>query len=112
MKLSSRNTRSRQTFVIWEMNFKSEVCSSSSFSTEAMVWINDVASARHTDEIKSSSSVLGRKIPDLEVLDSKLESALKSLLTADFKRTRLRGRAKVRPAQSVLERNTNRNDLW
>ena len=73
---------------------------------------HDVDFARHMDELKSSSSVLGRKIPDLEVLDSKLESALKSLLTADFKRARLRGRAKVRPAQSVLERNTNRNDLW
>ena len=46
---------------------------------------HDVDFARHMDELKSSSSVLGRKIPDLEVLDSKLESALKSLLTADFK---------------------------
>ena len=38
--------------------------------------INDVDSARNMDELKSSSTILGRKIPDVEVLDSKLESAL------------------------------------
>ena len=44
------------TFVIWKMNLKSGVCSSSSFPTEAMVRINEVDSARSMYEFKSSSS--------------------------------------------------------
>ena len=59
-------------FVIWRMNFKSEVCSSSSFPTDAMVGISEIDSARNMDELKSSSSMLGRMIPDFEVLDSKI----------------------------------------
>ena len=38
------------------------------------------------DELKSSTSILGRMLPDFEVLDSKIASALKKLLTAHFKR--------------------------
>ena len=59
-------------FVIWKMNFKSEACSGSSFPTEAMVWINDADSARHMDELNSFWSILGRIIPDFEVLCKKI----------------------------------------
>ena len=52
------------TFVIWNTNFKSDVCSSSGFPTEAMVWIDDVDSSRNMDESKSSYSIQGRMIPD------------------------------------------------
>ena len=69
------------------MNFNNEVYSSSSFHTGARVWINEVDSARNTNELKSSSSLLGRTIPDFEVLASKKNAtALKKLLTAEFKR--------------------------
>ena len=47
--LSSRNFPDSTTFVNWKMNFKSEVCSSSSFPTEAMVWIIEVDSSRTVD---------------------------------------------------------------
>ena len=50
-----------------------------------MAWINEVDSSRNMYELMSSSSILGRKLPDCEVLDSKIASALKKLLTADFK---------------------------
>ena len=43
------------TFVTWKMNFNNEVYSSSSFLTEAMVSINEVDSARNTNELKSST---------------------------------------------------------
>ena len=59
------------TFVIGKTNFKSEVCSGSSFPTEAMVWINEVDSAKNLKELQSSNSFCERKIPDFEVLDSK-----------------------------------------
>ena len=35
----------------WKMNFESEFCSSSSFPTEAMVWINEIDSARNMNEL-------------------------------------------------------------
>ena len=38
-------------FVIWKMHFASEFCSSSSFPTEAMVWINEIDSARNMNEL-------------------------------------------------------------
>ena len=71
-KLQNSNT-----FVICKMNFKSEVCSSSSYPIEAKVWINEIDSDRNMNELKSSSTILGRMIPDFEVLDSKIASALK-----------------------------------
>ena len=46
------------TFVTWKMYFNSEDCSSSSFPTEATVWINEVDSAKKMDGLKSSSSLL------------------------------------------------------
>ena len=45
------------TFVIWKMNFKSEYCSSSSFPTEATVWINEIDSARNMDELEQCNSL-------------------------------------------------------
>ena len=45
-----------------------------------MVRINEFDSA------KSSSSILGRILPDFEVLDSKMASFSKKLFTADFTR--------------------------
>ena len=51
-----------------------------------MVWIDAIDSVRNMDELKSSGSTLGRKILGFEVVDSKIASALKKLLTADFKR--------------------------
>ena len=68
------------------MKSESDVCSSLGFPTEALVWINEIDSARIMDEFKSSSSIVERRLPDFEVLDSKLASALRKLLTADFKR--------------------------
>ena len=68
------------------MNFKSVVCLSASFPTEAMVWVNEIDSARNVDELKLSSSILGRILPDFEILDSNITSPLKKLLTADFNR--------------------------
>ena len=63
-----------KTFVMWKMNFKSEFCSSSSFPAEAMVWIKEVDSARHIDQLKFSNSSLGSNIfrlrgtPNMRVL--------------------------------------------
>ena len=60
--------------------------SSSSVPKEPVVWINEIDSARNMDELKSSCSLRRLIIPDFEILDSQIASALKKLLTADFKR--------------------------
>ena len=42
-----------------------------------MAWINENDSARNVDDLKSSDSVLEQRIPDVEVLDSRIASGLK-----------------------------------
>ena len=42
-------------FVMWKMNFKSEVCSCFSFPTEAVVWINEIDSVRNMEGLKSAA---------------------------------------------------------
>ena len=86
------------TLVIWKMNLKCEFCSSSSLSTEAMVWINEVVA-----ELESLSSLLGPMLPDFEVLDSWNASALKKLLTAYFKRRVHMGEQKAQQVNRFLK---------
>ena len=74
------------TFEIWKLNFKSEVRSSSSFPMDAMLWINEVDSAKSMNELTSSSSILGRMFSRFEVHYSPLASPLKKLLNSDLKR--------------------------
>ena len=72
-----------------------------------MVRINEIDSARKMDELKSSISMLGRMVPDCEVPDSKLTSALKKLLTADFKRRVYMEEQRGTTEQLIPERKTN-----
>ena len=50
---------------------------------------------------------IGRMIPDFEVLDSKIVSALKKLLTSDFKTRVCMEGQKGTTGQSIPERKTN-----
>ena len=74
-------------FVVLKINFTSAFAPH--FPSEAATWINDIDSARNIDELKSSNSILRRMLPDFEELDSEIASALKKLLTADFKQRRV-----------------------
>ena len=81
-------------FVFWKMNFKSGVCSSSSFPTEALVWIIEVDSTRNIDDSESFFLFfLGLKFPHFQVLDSKVAEKRRCTGTT---------------GQSFLERKTNR----
>ena len=64
-------------------------------------------SARNMEDLKSSNSILGPMIPDFEVLEAKIASALKKSLTADFKTASLHGRVRGTTGQSIPERKTN-----
>ena len=75
------------TFVCWEIRFKTEVCSCSQFPTEAMQWINEVELVDLVDELRSLSSVRGIQMPDFEVLDTRITSALNKIIHySQFKR--------------------------
>ena len=52
------------TFACWNMRFKSEVCTGSQFSTEAMQWIKQVELVDSVDELRSSSSIRGISMPN------------------------------------------------
>ena len=75
------------TFACWKMRFKTEVCTCAQFLTEAMQWIKEEELVDSVDELRSSSSTRGISMPNCEVLDARIASALnKSIHNSKFKR--------------------------
>ena len=75
------------TFACWKIRFKTEVCTSSQFPTEAMQWIKEVELVDSVDELRSSSSTRGISMPNFEVLDARIASALNKIFhNSHFKR--------------------------
>ena len=75
------------TFACWKIRFKTEVCTCSQFPTEAMHWIKEVEMVDSVDDLKSSSSVRGIQMPNFEVLDARIASALNRIIhNSHFKR--------------------------
>ena len=64
----------------WKIRFKTEVCTCSQFLTEAMQWIKEVELADSVDELRSSSSTRGISMPNFEVLDARIASALNKII--------------------------------
>ena len=60
--------------------FKTEVCTCSQFPSEAIQWIKEVEMVDSVDDLKSSCSVRGIQMPDFEVLDAKIASALNRII--------------------------------
>ena len=75
------------TFACWKIRFKAEVCTCSPFPTEAMQWIKEVELVDSVDELRSSSSTRGISMPNFEVLDARIASALNKIIhNSHFKR--------------------------
>ena len=75
------------TFACWKIRFKTEVCTCSQFPTEAMHWIKEVEMVDSVDDLMSSSSARGIRMPDFVVLDAKIASALNRIIqNTRFKR--------------------------
>ena len=68
------------TFAWWKIRFKTEVCTCSQCHTEAMLWIKEVEMVDSVDDLMSSSSIRGTHVPDFEVLDAKIASALNKMI--------------------------------
>ena len=83
---------------LWQVPYTSNVCLLEdkiqdrgmylfTISTEAMLWINEVEMVDSVDDLKSSSSVRGIRMPDFEVLDARIASALnRTIHNSHFKR--------------------------
>ena len=75
------------TFACWKIRFKTELCTCSQFPTEAMLWIKEVEMVDSVDDLKSSSSIRGISMPNFEVLDTRIASALNKIIhNSHFKR--------------------------
>ena len=68
------------TFACWKIRFKTEVCTCSQFPTEAMQWIKEVELVDSVDKLRSSSSTRGISMPNFEVLDARIASALNKII--------------------------------
>ena len=64
------------TSACWKLRFKTEACICSQFPTEAMQWIKEVELVDSVDELRSSSSTRGISMPNFEVLDARIASAM------------------------------------
>ena len=74
-------------FACWKIRFKTEVCTCSQFPTEAMQWIKEVELVNSVDDLRSSSSSRGISMPNFEVLDARIASALNKIIhNSQFKR--------------------------
>ena len=70
-------------FQSWPVNFKTEVCANSAFPRITMHWNKEVETAKSIDDLGTSQSSTGRRdLPDYEMLDAKIASAFKKLLTS------------------------------
>ena len=84
---TSTNSPTPATLACWKIRFKIEVCTCSQFPTEAMHWIKEVEMVDSVDDLKSSCSVKGMHMPNFEVLDAKIASALNRIIhNSHFKR--------------------------
>ena len=61
-------------FHCWKTSFKTEVCSCSTYASEAMRWLKKVELADSVDDLKTSLSIQGNRIPNFEMLDAKIAS--------------------------------------
>ena len=81
------NSLHQPRFACWKIRFKTEVCTYSQFPTEAVHWIKEVEMVDSVDDLMSSSSVRGIQMPNFEVLDARIASALNRIIhNSHFKR--------------------------
>ena len=68
------------TFACWKIRFTTKVCTCSPFSTEAMQLVKEVEMVDLVYDLKSSSSIRGISMPNFEVLDARIASALNKII--------------------------------
>ena len=77
------------TFQCWKTSFETEVCSCSNFPTDAMLWIKEVEMVESVDNLEASRSIGGHRFPNFEMLDVKIASSLKKIITNPYLKKRV-----------------------
>ena len=70
-----------QLFLCWKIRVKNQVPSCSGFPPGTMLWIIEVEMVDSLDELKSSRLVAGKNVPNFEMLDAKIASALNKIIS-------------------------------
>ena len=97
------NFTTSATFACWKIRFKTEVCTCSQFLTEAMLWIKEVEMVESVDDLKSSCSLRGIQMPNFQVLDARIASALNKIIhNSHFRRRTSLEEKKRRPRSRTV----------
>ena len=97
------------TFASRKTRFKTEASICSQFPTEAMLWIKEVEMVDSVDDLTSSCSARGIRMPDFEVLDARIASALNRIIhNTQFKRKVSLEERKAQEAGPFPSRKTDR----
>ena len=77
------------TLACCKVRIKTEGCTCSQFPTEAMQWIKEVEMVDSVDDLGSSSSLRCISMPNFEVLDARIASALNKIIHNSYFRRRI-----------------------
>ena len=69
-----------QSFLVWKTRFKTLISNRSNVPSDTMSWIKEVEIVDSLDEFKSSRSVYAKDLPNYEMLDAKIASALNKII--------------------------------
>ena len=71
---------SPEALLCWKIRLKIQATPCSVFSSDTMLWINEVETVDSLDELKSSRSTTGKHFPNFEMLDAKIPSASNKII--------------------------------
>ena len=96
----SENSLTLRAFQCWKTNFKTEICSCSGCLILEMLWIKETEVAKSVDDLMTSQSIGGHIIPNVEMIDAQIASALKRNITSQH--FRRRNNVEVQHAQKQI----------
>ena len=76
-------------FQCWKPKFETKVSSCSGYLPHAMLWIKEVEVAESVDHLMMSQSIGGYVLTKFEMLDAKIASTLKRIISNQFIRRRI-----------------------
>ena len=88
--IAFRRIRRPDDFQSCRVDFKTEVCVSTSTLELTMTWINEVEMGGCMDDLWTSESIRGKSVLDFEMLDARIASALRKIIPITSFRKRVR----------------------
>ena len=66
---------------MWRVNFRAAVCANTPFHQLTKSWIKEVEMAKSIDDLMTSQSTEGKHFPGMEMLDAKIASTLRKIIS-------------------------------